>query len=106
MRGYIAISVVPANGEVPHLGVAQPRCGLDEGVAVHVHGHSQEYADQLRRGISVREAPYWGPLLAGAPFVHIADMRLIDNPMARAAAERGARTYLLLPLRKDGALLG
>src|SRR4029077_4742343 len=30
------------------------------GVAVHVHGHSQEYADQLRRGISVRQAPYWG----------------------------------------------
>jgi GAF domain-containing protein len=40
------------------------------------------------------------------PFVHIADLRLIDNPVARAAAERGARTTLLLALRKDGALLG
>ena len=49
---------------------------------------------------------YWQPLLAGAPFVHITDMRLIDDPVARAAAERGVRTSLLLALRKDGALLG
>jgi two-component system, NtrC family, sensor kinase len=46
------------------------------------------------------------PLLAGDPFVHIADCRLIDDPVARAAAEHGARTNLLLALRKDGALLG
>src|SRR5262249_35826234 len=53
-------------------------------------------------------ASYWEPLLAGAPFVHIADLRLIDDPQARAAAERagGSRTGLALALRKDGALLG
>jgi len=74
--------------------------------AVAMQGFAQDRAEQLRRGISVRQATYWEPLLAGAPFVHIPDMRLIDNPVARAAADRGARTYLLLPLRKDGALLG
>src|SRR5262249_41271529 len=43
----------------------------------------------------------------GAPLVHIADLRLIDEPVPRAAAERGGvRTCLLLALRKDGALLG
>jgi PAS domain S-box-containing protein len=73
---------------------------------VAVHGLPQDRAEELRHGIiSVREA-YPAPLLAGAPFVHIADMRLIDDALARAAAERGARTNLLLPLRKDGALLG
>ena len=42
----------------------------------------------------------------GPPFAHIADLRLLDDPVARASAERGLRTALLLALRKDGALLG
>src|SRR6516162_10331283 len=71
-----------------------------------MQGLPPDWAEQLRRAITVRQAPHWKPLLAGAPFVHIADMRLIDNSVARNAAERGARTNLLLPLRKDGALLG
>jgi GAF domain-containing protein/DNA-binding response OmpR family regulator/nitrogen-specific signal transduction histidine kinase/HPt (histidine-containing phosphotransfer) domain-containing protein len=73
---------------------------------VAAQGVPQDLAEQRRRGISVRQASYWEPLLAGAPLVHIADLRLIDDPVARAAAERGARTSLLLALRKDGALLG
>jgi GAF domain-containing protein len=73
---------------------------------VAVHGLPQDRAEELRGGISVRDA-YPAPLLAGAPFVHIADMSLIDDPVARAAAERGyVRTILYLALRKDGALLG
>jgi two-component system, NtrC family, sensor kinase len=71
-----------------------------------MQGLPQDLAEQRRRGIRVRQASHWEPLLAGAPFVHIADMCLIDNPVARASAERGARTNLLLPLRKDGVLLG
>jgi hypothetical protein len=43
------------------------------------------------------------PLLTGAPFVHTADMRLIDNPTARAAADRGLRTNLSLALRKGSS---
>jgi two-component system NtrC family sensor kinase len=74
---------------------------------VAMHGYPQDMADQWRRGISVRETSVWEPLLARAPFVHIADFRLIDDPIARAAAERGGvRTSLLLALRKEGALLG
>jgi len=71
-----------------------------------VHGHPQDFLEQRRRGIGVRQASLWAPLLAGAPFVHIADMRLIDDPRAREAAERGVRTSLALALRKDGALIG
>jgi two-component system NtrC family sensor kinase len=45
--------------------------------------------------------------LSGARLVHNADLRQVDDPIARAVAERGGvRTNLLLPLRKDGALLG
>jgi PAS domain S-box-containing protein len=71
---------------------------------VAMHGYPQDRAEQLRRGF---QSPVAAPLLAGEPFVHIADLRLIDEPDARAAAERGGvRTCLLLALRKDGALLG
>jgi two-component system, NtrC family, sensor kinase len=73
---------------------------------VAMRGLPQDWAEQLHRGISVRQTSLVAPLLAGEPFVHIADMRLIDDPVARAAAEQGAHTNLLLPLRKDGALLG
>jgi two-component system, NtrC family, sensor kinase len=75
-----------------------------QGVAAQ--GVPQDWTEQQRRGFNIRQVSYWEPLLAGAPFVHIADMRLIDNPTARAVAERGARTNILLALRKDGALLG
>jgi adenylate cyclase len=46
-------------------------------------------------------------LLAGERFNHIADMAVVDSPMARAAAEiNGTRTLLSVPLRKDQMLLG
>src|SRR6516162_8661104 len=95
---------------------AHTHCGATRGVlflfdgetfrGVAVHGHPQDFLEQRRRGIGVRQASRWAPLLAGAPFVHIADMRLIDDPRAREAAERGVRTSLALALRKDGALIG
>ena len=72
--------------------------------AAAVHGYPQKLAEELRSGIKV---PQSFPLLAGARLVHYPDLREIDEPFARDLAERGGvRTNLLLPLRKDGALLG
>jgi PAS domain S-box-containing protein len=94
---------------------AHTHCGATRGAlmlfdgetfrGVAMHGYPQDRAEELRRGI---QSSTFAPLLAGAPFVHIADLRLIlDDPDSRAAAERGGvRTCLLLALRKDGALLG
>jgi GAF domain-containing protein len=94
---------------------AHTHCGATRGAlllfdgetfrGVAMRGYPQDRAEELRRGI---QSSTFAPLLAGAPFVHITDLRLIvDDPDARAAAERGGvRTYLLLALRKDGALLG
>jgi len=95
---------------------ARTRCGTTRGTLflfdgetfrpVAVQGVPQDWAEQMQRGIGVRQTSVFATLLAGAPFSHIADVRLIDDPFARAAGEHGARTNLLLPLRKDGALLG
>jgi PAS domain S-box-containing protein len=95
---------------------ARSHCGATRGVlwlfdgetfaGVAMQGVSQDLAERMRRGFSVRQTSIFAPLLAGEPLVHFADNRLIDDPPTRAAAEHGARTYLLLALRKDGALLG
>ena len=72
--------------------------------AAAVHGYPEELAEELRRGIRV---PQSLPLLAGARLAHYPDLRDLDEPFARDLAERGGvRTNLLLPLRKDGVLLG
>ena len=95
---------------------ARARCGATRGTlwlfdgetfrGAAMQGIPQDWAEQMRRGFSVRQTSIFAPLLAGEPFVHIADARLIDDPLTRAAAERGSRTNLLLPLHKDRALLG
>jgi two-component system, NtrC family, sensor kinase len=74
---------------------------------VAVHGYPEAFAEQLRRGVSVSQAAAFAPLLAGARLVHNPDLTQIDDPLSRVVAERGGvRTNLLLPLRKEGALLG
>src|SRR3954453_16307624 len=50
-------------------------------------------------------------LIRGEPLVHVADIRAADTyreiPRFRSIMDaRGARTFLIMPLRKDGALLG
>ncbi len=74
--------------------------------AAAAHGYPSELAEQLRQGIFSRSADS-GLLLAGAPLVHNPDLMQSEDPVARGIAERGGiRTNLLLPLRKEGALLG
>ena len=72
--------------------------------AAAAHGYPEELAERLRQGIS---GPIFAPLLEGARLIHYPDLTQVDDPLARAVAARGGvRTNLLLPLRKDGALLG
>jgi len=64
------------------------------------------YSEEVPRAISVSEDPRLAALLAGERLVHVPDLTQLDDPIARAVASRGVRTNLLLPLRKDGVLLG
>ena len=74
--------------------------------AFAVHGMPQEFENLLRE-------PF-GPttnherLLRGERVIHIPDITARDptTPIGRAVAEAGARTVLLVPLRKDDVLLG
>jgi GAF domain-containing protein len=74
--------------------------------AVATHGYPPDLAAHLRQGIGI--SPVFGaPLLAGARIVHTPDLTQVDDPIARAVSERGGvRTNLLIPLRREGALLG
>ena len=74
--------------------------------AAAAHGYSDAFVKLRRRGISVSENSVFNPLLAGAPLIHHPDLTQLDNAISRATAEQGVRTELLLPLRKDGVLLG
>jgi GAF domain-containing protein len=72
--------------------------------ATAAHGYPEGFAERLRQGIS---GPIFAPLIEGARLIHYPDLTQINDPLARSVAERGGvRTNLLLPLRKDGALLG
>jgi two-component system NtrC family sensor kinase len=72
--------------------------------AAATQGYPGDVALRLRQGVILSATPQ---LLEGARWVHNPDLRLIDNPTARAVSRRGGvRTNLMLPLRKDGRLLG
>ena len=72
--------------------------------AAAAHNYPEDFAERLRQGIS---GPIFAPLIEGARLIHYPDLTQIDDPLARSVVERGGvRTNLLLPLRKDGALLG
>ena len=74
--------------------------------AVAVRGHEGDYADELRRGVALSDRVVTS-LLQGAPFLQFPDMAESDDPGPRASFERsGGRTALIVPLRKDSALLG
>ena len=62
--------------------------------AAATHGYPDEVAQRLRQGVILSATPQ---LLEGVRWVHIPDLRLIDNPTARVVAGRGGvRTNLML----------
>jgi GAF domain-containing protein len=74
--------------------------------AIASHGYLEGLPERPR-AIPVAEDPRLGALLGGERLIHVSDLTQLDDPIARAVAQRGGvRTNLLLPLRKDGALLG
>ena len=72
--------------------------------AVATHGLPEPLAMRLREGYA--PGPNVRQLIDGAAFAQFPDIGLIDEPMARAAAEGGMKTLLCVALRTDGRLLG
>jgi two-component system NtrC family sensor kinase len=95
---------------------AHSLCGAAHGVlvlrdgenfrAVAARGLPDGFAERLKSGFPGAGNPVAEPLLAGAPFVQLADVSRIDHPVSQAGASAGLRTLMAVALRKDGALLG
>ena len=77
-----------------------------------LHGGPEAFAEIVRRPWRPGRNSALGRLIAGERFSHIADLaelapQVADDPVPRAAVElAGVRTLLMVPLRKDGALVG
>jgi GAF domain-containing protein len=96
------------------LDKAHALCGAERGTlflydggkmkAAVAHGYPKDVVEHLRAGVD--PAPHHGPLFAGN-HVHVADLRQDGNPTGRIVSGRGGvRTNLLVPLFRNGALLG
>jgi GAF domain-containing protein len=73
--------------------------------AAATYGYPGDLAQRLREGVVLSATPQL--LMDSVRWVHNPDLTLIDAPTARAVSGRGGvRTNLMLPLRKDGRLLG
>jgi GAF domain-containing protein len=73
--------------------------------AAAVHGYPEDLAERLRHGVILSATTQL--LDDSVRWVHNPDLTLVDTPTARAVSGRGGvRTNLMLPLRKDGRLLG
>src|SRR4051794_25245899 len=73
--------------------------------AAATHGYPDDLAQRLRQGVVLSATPQL--LDDNVRWVHNPDLTLLDTPTARAVSGRGGvRTNLMLPLRKDGRLLG
>jgi PAS domain S-box-containing protein len=73
--------------------------------AAATHGYPEDLAEQLRGGVILSATTQL--MDDSVPWVHNPDLTLLDTPTARAVSGRGGvRTNLMLPLRKDGRLLG
>jgi GAF domain-containing protein len=77
--------------------------------AVATRGYPDEYAALARQGAPAHLIGSFERLLGGEPFVQIADLAAFtaSDPITHAAIEiAGVRTMLIVPLRKEDALLG
>jgi len=82
--------------------------------AAATRGHPKPFVDVLRLGFPINPGSPLEHLARGERFLHIADLAAwaAENPDERARTARGAvelggtRTFLAVPLRKDGVLLG
>ena len=80
--------------------------------AIALRAVPKAYADFLRGPIRPSPENALGRLLNGEPLIHMPDIRMdaafgSGDPLRIATVELGrARTYLAVPLRKDGVLIG
>ena len=75
--------------------------------AVAAHGIVEAFAERLRQGYVPGSNHPSKQLLQGARFAQVPDCAEINDPIIRAAFELGGiRTVLLIPLRKEGSLIG
>jgi PAS domain S-box-containing protein len=97
------------------LDKAHTRCGATLGSlflfdgklfrAAATHGYPEDLAERLREGVILSATAQLRD--DSVRWVHNPDLRLLDTQTARAVSGRGGvRTNLMLPLRKDGKLLG
>src|SRR6516162_6071311 len=76
---------------------------------VAAHAIPQRFVELMRQPFHAR--PIQQRLLRGERYVHVSDMMARareepDDPIGRASDQAGIRTLLVVPLRKDNALLG
>src|SRR5438874_1718553 len=96
-------------------------CGAEQGVlvtydgenfqGVATHGLAEPLAEVWRKPSRATPGSGQEQLLGGERLVHIADVASVDverpdHPFRRAIIEAGFRTLLMVPLRKEGNLLG
>jgi GAF domain-containing protein len=75
--------------------------------AVAAHGIAEEFANRLRQGFLPGPNHPSQQLLQGGRFAQVPDCAEINDPIVRAAFELGGiRTVLLIPLCKEGRLVG
>jgi two-component system, NtrC family, sensor kinase len=96
---------------------AHSLCGADAGSlgifdgetsrVVAQRGYGEALAGRLRqRAYHGSDNPLLQQLIEGARLVHIRDLAQLDHPVVQANVEDGIRTFLVIALRKDNALLG
>src|SRR6516225_2712936 len=97
---------------------AHALCGVEHGALVTYDGEyfrlaadrgmPQFFIKQLRQPYRATPGSSHERLLRGERYTQVADARAAaaENPQRRLAVRTGSRTILMVPLRKEGALLG